>query len=164
VQHDQHNIHQNRCQDRLQNSNGNSLRADGLQLAQTELIANGKRNESQSHLGQDMETFHLLQRIKAQTWNTKGADHKGTKKQTRNQIGRYSRKPDELCQAREHQTADHGNSQTNQRQFHKITFFNRNCATLGGACVSYSRPQESARENTPKVSIFLRAFFVRFRL
>ena len=48
---DQHKIHHDRGDHRLQNTDDDGTAAKGLQLAQPELIAHSKGDKAQRHLG-----------------------------------------------------------------------------------------------------------------
>ena len=91
VQQNQHHIHHQRGDHRLQNADGDGLCAGGLQLAQAEFVANGECDEAEGCLGNNAQALHLLQRVKAQTGEFQRAKAKRAKQQTCHQISGHRR-------------------------------------------------------------------------
>ena len=91
MQCDQNNVYDYGSDHGLQDTDNNSRTAHSLQLAQTELIANGECDKAQCDLGHKADTLDLFQRVKAQSGQTNGTQAEGTKDQTCKQISGYRR-------------------------------------------------------------------------
>jgi hypothetical protein len=87
MQADQHCIYQYSGQYRLKNADGNGFCAGCSQLAEPELIADGKGNKAQRGLGNNFKAVYLLQRIEAKTGDVQSAEAERTDQQTGYQIG-----------------------------------------------------------------------------
>ena len=118
MQNDQGDVHENRCDDGLQNADGDGLGAGGLQLAQAELIADGEGDETQSGLGDDLQAVHLRSGIEAQSGNFQRADAEGPQKQSGHQIGGDGGELDQLGHTGKHQAAHQRDGKRNQICFH----------------------------------------------
>ena len=119
VQADQDDVHQSGGQYGLQDADGDGGLAGCPELAQTELIADGECNEAQGSLGDDAQALHLVQGVEAQTGDADRAHNEGTHQQTGHQICGDGGQVQLLGQTGHHQSADHGNCQTNQIGFHE---------------------------------------------
>ena len=76
MQDDQYHIHQKSGQYGLKNANRNGLNPGSTQLTESKFVTNGKRNKAQSNVGNYIQTFYLLQRIKS-----KAADIQSTQQE-----------------------------------------------------------------------------------
>ncbi len=118
VQRDEHNVHQRGSQHSLADADEDGLAAGSLQLGQTELIADGKGDEAQSGLGNDLQAFHLLHRVKAQAGDIQSAQQERAQDQAGYQISGNRRQVYQLCKTGEHQAANQTDGQQNQISFH----------------------------------------------
>ena len=106
MQQQKHNIHDHGGDHGLQDADDDGAGADGAQLAQTELVAHGKGNETQSSLADDAEDVHFVKGVEAESGNVQPSKEERPEKQSGDQIGRDSGKMQQTGKAGHEQSAD----------------------------------------------------------
>ena len=94
-----------------------------LELAEAELIADGKRNKAECGLGDQAHGLYLCHRAEAETGDTDASQCVGAQKDAGNQIGCNGGQADQFGETGEKQTAQNGSSQGDQIEFHGIVIF-----------------------------------------
>ena len=109
VDRQQCGIHQQSGGQGLNNADDGSLVTRGLQVLQTELISDGKGDEAQRHLRDQMQTAYRFSRDQAQTGNMHTPQNIGTDQYTGHQIRSYVRQSPQVeytCHQKSRQSRD----------------------------------------------------------
>ena len=109
VDRQQCGIHQQSGGQGLNNADDGSLVARGLQVLQTELISDGKGDEAQRHLRDQMQTAYRFSRDQAQTGNMHTPQNIGTDQYTGHQIRSYVRQSPQIEYARHQKSCQNRN-------------------------------------------------------
>ena len=112
MEKNQRQVHQHRGGHRLKDAHDDGLAAHGFQLADPELVADGERDEAQSHLRKNIQALHRLHGGKAQALNMQRADAEGTQQQPRHQIGGDGGQLQPLGRPGQQQPPDEGRRKT----------------------------------------------------
>ena len=101
----QGNVHQSGGDHRLADAYHDNPLAHAFQLAQAELISDGKGDEAQGHLGDDVQSGNLLLAVKAQAGQPQGSQTVGPQQKTSDQICRDGGQTQLFCQPGHEQAA-----------------------------------------------------------
>ena len=91
MQTDQHAVHQQGGDDRLQDADDGGLLAGVLQLGETELIADREGNKAERDIAKDREALYLLHIVKPKSLHANEAEAVRTHQNTGHQIGGHRR-------------------------------------------------------------------------
>ena len=157
----QHQIdHQCRRQ-RLKNADNRRLLARLAQLGQTELVADGKRDEAQRHVVKQTQRFDICRRREAEALHAQLAQAVRADQNACNQIARHSRQFQRLDETGNQQTGAQRDGNAKQR-FHNdylslfFTFFLRLQANI--ISLTFTQKQVKKRLTFAFFSVLFDAF------
>ena len=119
VQEDQGQVNQHSGNHRLENAHHDRLPAHGFQLADPELVADGKGDEAQRHLGENIQAFHRLHGGEAQAADLQRSQAEGAQQQSRDQIGGDGGQLQPFGRPGQQQPPDQGGGKTDEN-FHSL--------------------------------------------